>query len=138
MLPATLLLTLQSVQFSTGEYPSCCSGDRNCELFKFKIAENASTITNIKIKWKGHGTTGETIYNTAEKVWRPSNSTWNTLHDQTSITSDVTWTDNISSGCSNYIDSTGNLSVIACSQRSGIDGNCGIWTDYIEVTITHQ
>lgn len=100
----------------------CCAFNRNAELFTFKIAENPSTITNIQIKWEGHGTTGETIYYTTEKLWKYSNSTW---------------TNNISSGCSDYIDSTGNLSVLIAAQRSGLPWNCGIWTDYIEVSVTH-
>jgi hypothetical protein len=116
----------------------CCAFDRNCELFKFKINESPASITNIKIKWIGHGTTGETIYYTTEKLWRASNNTWNTLNDQTNIKSDISWTNNVSSSCSNYIDSTGNLSILVAAQRSGLPNNCGIWTNYIEVTITHN
>ncbi|MFA5366979.1 MAG: PKD domain-containing protein [Dehalococcoidia bacterium] len=116
----------------------CCAFDRNCELFKFNIAENPSTITNIRLKWEGHGTTGETIYYTTLKIWNPSSGAWEPLHNQRNTTSDVTWIDNIASGCSDYIDETGNIYVLACSQRSGLPSNCGIWTDYVEVTITHQ
>ena len=117
----------------------CCAFDRNTELFTFKITENPSTITNIQIKWEGHGTTGETIYYTTEKLWKYSNSTWNQLRNQRNVTSDTTWTNNITSGCSDYIQSgTGNLSVLVSAQRSGLPNNCGIWTDYIEVTITHN
>jgi hypothetical protein len=116
----------------------CCAFDRNCELFKFKINESPAGITNIKIKWIGHGTTGETIYATTEKLWKASNNTWNTLNDQTNITSDATWSNNISSSCSSYIDSTGNLSVLVSAQRSGLPNNCGIWTNYIEVAVTHN
>jgi PKD repeat protein len=116
----------------------CCAFDRNAELFTFKIAENPSTITNIQIKWEGHGTTGKTIYYTTEKLWKASSNSWNTLHNQANITSDITWTNNISSNCADYIDGTGNLSVLIAAQRSGLPNNCGIWTDYIEVTITHN
>jgi PKD repeat protein len=117
----------------------CCALDRNAELFTFKIAENPSTITNIQIKWEGHGTTGETIYYTTEKLWKYSNSTWNQLRNQKNVTSDTTWTNNISSGCSDYIESgTGNLSVLVSAQRSGLPNNCGIWTEYIEVSVTHN
>ena len=115
----------------------CCSFDRNAELFTFKIAENPSTITAIQIKWEGHGTTGESIYYTTEKLWNASSNSWSTLNNQKNITSDVAWTNNISSNCSNYIDATGNLSVLMSAQRSGLPNNCGIWTDYIEVTVTH-
>ncbi|MFA5056089.1 MAG: PKD domain-containing protein [Dehalococcoidia bacterium] len=114
----------------------CCSFDRNCELFKFNITENSSSITNIGLKWEGHGTTGETIYYTTLKIWNPSSGAWEQLHNQQNTTSDVTWIDNIAGDCSDYIDATGNLYVLASSQRSGLPGNCGIWTDYIEVTIT--
>jgi len=114
-----------------------CSFDRNAELFTFKIAENPSTITNIQIKWEGHGTTGESIYYTTEKLWNASSNSWSTLNNQKNITGDVAWTNNISSNCSNYIDATGNLSVLMSAQRSGLPNNCGIWTDYIEVTVTH-
>jgi len=115
----------------------CCAFDRNAEMFTFKIAENPSTITNIKIKWEGHGTTGEIIYYTTEKLWNASVNSWITLNNQKNITSDVTWTNNISSDCSKYIDGTGNLSILVSAQRSGLPNNCGIWTDYIEVTIAH-
>jgi PKD repeat protein len=115
----------------------CCLLDRNVELFTFKINEAPSTITDIQIKWEGHGTTGETIYYTTEKLWKTSSNSWNTLHNQRNITSDTTWTDNISANCSDYIDDTGNLSVLIAAQRSGLPNNCGIWTDYIEVTVTH-
>ena len=116
----------------------CCAFDRNCELFKFKINESPSSITNIQIKWIGHGTTGETIYYTTEKLWKASNNTWNTLNNKMNITSDTVWTNNISSSCANYIDSTGNLSILVAAQRSGLPNNCGIWTNYIEVTIAHN
>lgn len=116
----------------------CCAFDRNCELFKFNIAEGPSSITNIGLKWEGHGTTGETIYYTTLKIWNPSTSAWEQLHNQQNTTSDVTWIDNIAGDCSDYIDASGNLYVLACSQRSGLSGNCGIWTDYIEVTITNE
>jgi hypothetical protein len=115
----------------------CCSFDRNAELFTFKIAENPSTITNIQIKWEGHGTTGETIYYTTEKLWNTSMNSWSTINNKKNVTGDVTWTNNISNSCSDYIDSTGNLSVLIAAQRSGLPNNCGIWTDYIEVRITH-
>jgi ribosomal protein L21E len=116
----------------------CCASDRNCELFKFKINESPASITNIQIKWKGHGTTGKRIYYTTEKLWKASNNTWNTLHNQKNVISDATWINNISSNCSNYIDSAGNLSVLVSAQRSGLTNNCGIWTDYVEVTVTHN
>jgi PKD repeat protein len=114
----------------------CCAFDRNCELYTFKIVENASTITNIQIKWEGHGTTGETIYYTTEKIWNSSRNSWSTLNNQRNIKSDVTWTNNINGRCSDYIDSTGNLSVLIAAQRSGLPNNCGIWTDIIEITIS--
>jgi hypothetical protein len=116
----------------------CCAFDRNAELFKFKIAENPSSITNIQIKWEGHGTIGETIYYTTEKLWNANSNSWSTLNNQKNVTGDVTWINNISSICSNYIDSTGNLNVLIAAQRSGLPNNCGIWTDYIAVTITHN
>jgi PKD repeat protein len=115
----------------------CCAFDRNCEIFKFKINESPSSITNIQIKWIGHGTTGETIYYTTEKLWKASNNTWNTLNNKMNIRNDTIWTNNISSSCANYIDSTRNLSILVAAQRSGLPNNCGIWTNYIEVTITH-
>ena len=122
-----------SISHDTG----CCVNDRNGELFTFKINEASLAITNIQVTWEGHGTTGLTTYQTTEKLWHASASTWNQLHDQTNIVSDTTWTDNIASGCSGYIDGTGNLSVFVASERSGISGSCGIWTDKIEVNITY-
>ncbi|MFA5055377.1 MAG: PKD domain-containing protein [Dehalococcoidia bacterium] len=116
----------------------CCAFDRNCELFKFNIAESPSAISNIGLKWEGHGTIGETIYYTTLKIWNPSSGAWEQLHNQQNTTSDVTWIDNIVANCSNYIDATGNLYILACAQRSGLSWNCGIWTDYIEVTITNE
>ena len=115
----------------------CCAFDRNAELFTFKINGDPSTITDIQIKWEGHGTTGETIYYTTEKLWKTSSNSWSTLNDRRNIKSDATWTNVISTNCADYIDGTGNLSVLIAAQRSGLPNNCGIWTDYIEVTITH-
>lgn len=116
----------------------CCAFDRNCELFTFKINEAPATITNIQIKWEGHGTTGETIYYTTEKLWNAASNSWSTLNNQKNMTGDITWTNNISSGCSNYIDASGNLNILLAAQRSGLPNNCGVWTDYIEVTINHK
>jgi hypothetical protein len=116
----------------------CCAFDRNAELFTFKINEDPSRITNIQIDWEGHGTSGETIYYTTEKLWKASGNLWSTLNDQRNIKSDMTWTNNINSKCSDYIDATGNMSILVSAQRSGLPNNGGIWTDYIEVTITHN
>jgi len=116
----------------------CCAFDRNAELFTFKIAEDPATISNIQIKWEGHGTTGELIYYTTEKLWNASSKSWSTLNNQRNVTGDVTWTDNIAGNCADFIDDLGNLSLLVAAQRSGLPWNCGIWTDYVEVTIIHK
>ncbi|MFA5055056.1 MAG: alpha/beta fold hydrolase [Dehalococcoidia bacterium] len=116
----------------------CCAFDRNAELFIFNVAEDPATISNIQVKWEGHGTMGETIYYTTEKIWKSSSNTWVTLNNQRNVTGDVTWTNNIASDCADYIDASGNLSILLAAQRSGLPWNCGIWTDYLEVTIIHK
>jgi len=107
------------------------------QLLKIEIDEDESIISQIEIEWEGHGSTGGSIYDAYMEIWDSDSSSWNRLHFWSSLTGETTCNEVISSDCDNYIDGSDYLYVLIMAEHSGGLGSTGVFTDYIEVTITY-
>lgn len=121
-------------------------------LFKFKIVEDRAHVANLTITWTGHGSQGDRIYHTYIMVWNSSTGSsstgsWYTLLDKTKgLPSDIPPGDDmitcfnqyvfsLTTNVSNFIDTTGNVSILLKAEDPSIPATQGGYTDYIELKV---
>lgn len=109
--------------------------------FKFNIQEGIASINKISVFWNGCGnhesdTKGATLY-----VWNRTSSSYMQLNSSTSAV-EVNLSGEIISGIGNYIDASGNLTILV-EQNSNTRRVSSQWrysdieTDYIEIGINY-
>ena len=121
--------------------------DWNTQLYTFTISQVRSSVKDIQVTWRGHGSKAGTwcsdlITDIKVNNYSANPQAWTLLTSQSGKDSDVTWSFNLSDfgNPQNYIDaSTGNLSILVEAQTgSSICANhaWGLWTDYISLNVT--
>ena len=121
------------------------AGDWNTQMYTFQIPQVKSSIQNISVTWIGHGSqagwggSGGTDWDWTEiNVYNVVAGSWTRIHSEEDVGSDETWGPySLPNNAQNYVDDSGNLSVLVGSQYSA-QISCGkqLWTDYIGITVT--
>jgi len=92
-------------------------GDFDTQIYKFNLSENTSQISSLNITWEGYGET-ESGYYTDISIWNWTSGSWYELDnkDFTSL-ADNTLNRTISSGISDFVNSTTNQVVIMVTSK---------------------
>lgn len=104
-------------------------GQRNVQTFQFDILEPVSNITSMFFEWYGTGDSGAlsrthlNIYNYNSNSWTDLNSSYNPSALSYNLTSSI----------SNYINSTGFITLLVYSPVSS--GGQGLLTDSVKLTV---
>jgi len=114
------------------------SGYYAVHRFKFDIAEPVGNVVEIEVLWTGAGThtdknavKGTTLY-----IWNSSSSVYEELN--TTINGKVVYlAGKITENVGNYIDTTGNLTILVKQNSSQGRKASKISTDYVKIDVTH-
>lgn len=104
------------------------------QRFVFKVSESASIIDGLKATWIGTGTNGNSTLNGANLyIWNGGLEEYGLLTSTTSG-SEATLTGEVTSGISDYIDASGNVTILVM-QKGAASGYSRLDTDYVKLVV---
>jgi len=109
--------------------------------FNITIEEYVANVTEMRINWKGkglHGNTSADHNGSHLYLWNYTGGAYEELDHQTNVPSDTEYWlhGKVTSGISNYVSSTGNVTILVMADRSHAGTNASkLWTNYVELRV---
>ena len=109
--------------------------------FNITIEEYVANVTEMRINWKGkglHGNTSADHNGSHLYLWNYTGGAYEELDHQTNVPSDTEYWlhGKVTSGISNYVSSTGNVTILVMADKSHAGTNASkLWTNYVELRV---